>query len=127
MLASPSLLAHEGRPASPEGLAALPTVAMSAVDGRARWLLLGPTGQRHEHQHQPRCTADDMLTLKLLVLGGIGMGVLPDYMCGQEIARGPPRCPCCQGWEPQAGVLHAVFPSRRGMTPAVRRLPGFPG
>ncbi|WBY01881.1 LysR substrate-binding domain-containing protein [Ramlibacter tataouinensis] len=126
LLAAPSLLAREGRPASPEGLAALPTVAMSAVDGRARWQLLGPAGERHELQHQPRCAADDMLTLKLLVLGGIGMGVLPEFMCRQELRTGS-LVPVLAGWEPQPGVLHAVFPSRRGMTPAVRAFLDFLG
>ena len=126
LLASPELLAREGRPASPDDLAALPTVAMSAVDGRARWRLLGPEGRTWDLQHQPRCTADDMQTLKLLVLGGIGMGVLPDYMCRQEMRAGA-LMPVLAGWEPQAGVLHAVFPSRRGMTPAVRSFLDFLG
>ncbi len=126
LLASPGLLAREGRPAAPGDLAALPTVAMSAVDGRARWRLLGPEGRTFDLLHQPRSTADDMLTLKHLVLGGIGMGVLPDYMCRQEMRAGR-LVPVLEGWEPQPGVLHAVFPSRRGMTPAVRSLLDFLG
>ncbi|WP_332813791.1 LysR family transcriptional regulator [Ramlibacter sp.] len=119
LLASPDLLARQGRPAAPDDLAGLPTVAMSAVDGRARWRLLGPEGRTFHLLHQPRCTADDMQTLKHLVLGGIGMGVLPDYMCRQEMREGR-LVPVLEGWEPPSGVLHAVYPSRRGMTPAVR-------
>jgi DNA-binding transcriptional LysR family regulator len=30
-------------------------------------------------------------------------------------------------WAPRAGVIHALFPSRRGMVPAVRRLLDFLG
>lgn len=29
------------------------------------------------------------------------------------------------GWEPRGGILHAVFPSRRGLLPAVRALLDF--
>jgi hypothetical protein len=31
------------------------------------------------------------------------------------------------GWAPQAGIVHAVFPSRRGLNPAVRRFLDFLG
>lgn len=126
LLASPALLAREGHPASPDDLAGLPTVAMSALDGRAQWRLLGPEGRTWNLQHRPRCSADDMLTLKHLVLGGIGMGVLPDYLCRQELRQGR-LVSVLEGWEPPSGVLHAVFPSRRGMTPAVRSFLDFLG
>lgn len=126
LLASPALLAREGRPASPDDLARLPTVAMSALDGRTQWRLLGPEGRSWDLQHRPRCAADDMLTLRHLVLGGIGIGVLPDYLCRQELREGR-LVPVLEGWEPPSGVLHAVFPSRRGMTPAVRSFLDFLG
>jgi DNA-binding transcriptional LysR family regulator len=29
------------------------------------------------------------------------------------------------GWAPQPGVFHAVYPTRRGMVPAVRRFLDF--
>ena len=28
-------------------------------------------------------------------------------------------------WAPRAGIIHAVFPSRRGLLPSVRALPDF--
>ena len=126
LLASPGLLAREGRPASPGDLIHLPTVAMSALDGRASWRLLGPNGQSWDLQHRPRCAADDMLTLKYLVAGGIGMGILPDYLCREDLREGS-LVPVLEGWDPPSGVLHAVFPSRRGMTPAVRSFLDFLG
>jgi DNA-binding transcriptional LysR family regulator len=30
-------------------------------------------------------------------------------------------------WQPPRGIVHAVFPSRRGLTPAVRRFLDFLG
>lgn len=126
LVASPQLLQRFGQPQLPEGLRALPTVAMSAADGRASWQLHGPGGKSFELQHQPVFTADDLLTLKFAVLQGTGMSVLPDYMCMEEMQRGE-LVPVLPGWAPPTGLVLAVFPSRRGMVPAVRRFLDFLG
>lgn len=126
LVASPQLLQRFGQPESPEGLRALPTVAMSAADGRASWQLEGPGGKVFELQHQPVFTADDLLTLKFAVVQGTGMCVLPDYMCVEEMQRRE-LVPVLPGWAPPAGLVLAVFPSRRGMVPAVRRFLDFLG
>ena len=127
LLASPELLERQGRPKSVEGLAHLSTVAMSAAaDGRATWGLRGPGGRDYELQHQPVYTADDMLTLKYAVLAGTGLGVLPDYLCARELKDGR-LVEALPGWAPRTAVVHAVFSSRRGMVPAVRRLLDFLG
>jgi DNA-binding transcriptional LysR family regulator len=126
LVASPQLLRRFGQPAGPEDLKNLPTVAMSAVDGRAGWRLLGPDGRSFELQHGPVCVADDLLTLKHMVVQGTGMCVLPDYMCSDELRRGD-LVPVLPGWAPPAGLVLAVFPTRRGMVPAVRRFLDFLG
>jgi DNA-binding transcriptional LysR family regulator len=126
LLASPALLEREGHPHAVEDLARLGTVAMSAIDGRASWGLVGPNGREYELQHRPVYTADDMLTLKYAVLEGTGIGVLPDYLCTRELHEGR-LVHALPGWAPRTGVVHAVFSSRRGMVPAVRRLLDFLG
>ena len=126
MLASPQLLERQGRPQAIDDLARLTTLAMSAADGRASWMLNGPGGRTHELQHRPVYTADDMLTLKYAVLDGLGMAILPDYMCARELRDGR-LVEVLPGWAPRIGVMHAVFPSRRGMVPAVRRFLDFLG
>lgn len=126
LVASPQLLQRFGQPGAPEALKHLPTVAMSAVDGRASWRLLGPGAQSHELQHLPVCVADDLLTLKMAVLQGTGMCVLPDYMCSEELRRGE-LVPVLPGWAPPPALVLAVFPTRRGLVPAVRRFLDFLG
>jgi DNA-binding transcriptional LysR family regulator len=126
LVASPAQLARQGRPAGLEDLARLDTVSMSASDGRASWTLVGPAGDTHVLQHQPRYVADDLLTLKLAVLRGVGMGTLPDYMCSDEL-RERLLVRVLPGWAPRPGLFHAVFPSRRGLVPAVRRFLDFLG
>lgn len=126
LVASPQLLQRFGAPAGPEDLHRLPTVAMSAADGVARWALVGPRGEPFDLVHRPTCTADDLPTLKFAVLQGTGMCVLPDYLCTDELRDGR-LVPVLPGWEPPQARVLAVFPSRRGMVPAVRRLLDFLG
>jgi len=126
LVASPAQLEREGRPTTPQDLGRLATVAMSATDGRASWKLLGPDAREYEFQHRPCYTADDLLTLKFAVLDGTGICVLPDYMCRDELLDGR-LVPVLPGWAPKPNIVHAVFPSRRGLVPAVRRFLDFLG
>lgn len=63
LVCRPEQLTRQGIPNRPEDLQRLDTVAMSSIDGRASWQLLGPDGASYSLTHQPRCVADDMLTL----------------------------------------------------------------
>jgi len=126
LVASPQLLQRFGTPADAESLRNLPTVAMSAADGRATWHLHGPRGAEFELEHSPVYTADDLLTLKFAVVQGTGMCVLPDYLCSEELRHGE-LVPVLPGWAPPVAMVLAVFPSRRGMVPAVRQLLDFLG
>ena len=126
LLASPQLLQRFGAPQDVDALRNLPTVAMSAADGRASWHLHGPHGAEFELQHRPVYTADDLMTLKYAVLQGTGMCVLPDYLCSDEV-RGGELVTVLPGWEPRVAMVLAVYASRRGMVPAVRRLLDFLG
>jgi DNA-binding transcriptional LysR family regulator len=126
LVASPAQLERQGRPQSPEDLGKLSTLAMSAVDGKATWKLVGPAGREYDFQHRPVYTADDLLTLRYATVQGAGMCVLPDYMCRRELRLGQLE-EVLPGWAPRAAVIHAVFPSRRGLLPAVRRFLDFLG
>lgn len=126
LVASPQLLQRFGAPGGVEDLQRVPTVAMSAAEGRASWHLVGPRGATFELQHRPVYTADDLLTLKFAVVQGTGMCVLPDYLCSDELRLGG-LVPVLRGWAPARMKVLAVFPSRRGMVPAVRRLLDFLG
>jgi DNA-binding transcriptional LysR family regulator len=124
LVASPALLQRQGRPAQVEDLGRLDTVDMSARNGHSRWRLVGPAGQAHVHVHQPRAVVDDLLSLKYLVMQGIGMCFMPDYMCESELKQGQLE-KVLPAWGPPPGIFHAVFPSRRGMVPAVRSFLDF--
>lgn len=126
LVASPQQLQRQWRPVQPEELVGLDTVAMSAVDGRSSWTLQGPGGAAYTLVHQPRYCADDLNTLRFAVLGGIGMCCIPQYMCEEELRAGQ-LVEVLPGWSPQPGIFHAVYPTRRGMVPAVRAFLDFLG
>ena len=130
LVAAPMLLAgDDGRPRAVrdlDDLRRLPTVAMSSADGRTTWQLLDPDGRSHALEHRPVYTADDLLTIKFAALRGLGMTVMPDYLCQRELDAGTLRH-VLPGWAPPVGIVHAVFPSRRGLVPAVRRFLDFLG
>ena len=126
LVASPELLIRQGAPTTLADLARMDSIAMSAPDGRATWQLTGPGGAQQVVQHAPRYVADDLLTLKFAALAGTGICWLPDYMCHDEI-RARRLVRVLPDWAPPVGIVHAVFPSRRGLSPAVRHFLDFLG
>jgi DNA-binding transcriptional LysR family regulator len=67
-----------------------------------------------------------LLTLRYAVLDGVGISLLPDYMVHRDIREGKLQ-EVLPGWAPPPSVIHAVFPSRRGLVPAIRRFLDFLG
>lgn len=126
LVASPALLERQGTPATLVEASQLDSVAMSAVDGLVSVRLTNTQGREAVLQYRPRFIADDLLTLKLAVLGGSGMCWLPDYMCEEELRDGR-LVRLLPEWSTPVGVVHAVFPSRRGLSPAVRSFLDFLG
>ena len=126
LLASPELLRRQGVPETPDDLKKLDTIAMSAVDGKTTWELAGPQGEVFVMQHHPRYIADDLQTLKLAMLAGSGISLMPESMSRAEV-QARLLVPVLPNWTMKPGMVHAVFPSRRGQVPAVRSFLDFLG
>jgi DNA-binding transcriptional LysR family regulator len=126
LVASPALLERQGTPVTLDEASQLDSVAMSATDGQVSVRLTHTQGREAVLQYRPRYIADDLLTLKRAVLGSSGMCWLPDYMCEDELRDGR-LVRLLPEWSMPVGVVHAVFPSRRGLSPAVRSFLDFLG
>ena len=126
LVASPALLARQGTPTTLDELSRLDSMAMSTTDGRASIPLTGPDGRQTTLQHTPRYVADDLLTLHVAALAGTGMCWLPSYMCEDDLRQGR-LVRLLPDWQTPRGLVHVVFPSRRGLTPAVRSFLDFLG
>lgn len=124
LVASPSLVASLGKPRSPDELSRWPGLSMAAGKHVHKWLLGGPEGAKAEVHFAPRLITGDMLALREAAVAGVGVVQLPILMAREQLANGT-LVRVLDDWEPKREVIHAVFPSRRGLLPAVRALVDF--
>lgn len=119
LVASPAYLARAGRPATPVDLHDHQTLSMSEDEGRQRWELHGPQGQIERVDIQPRLMCSDFPMLEQAAVEGLGITLLPETICADDVRSGRLEVVLPQ-WSLPQGICHAVFPSRRGLLPAVR-------
>jgi DNA-binding transcriptional LysR family regulator len=62
--------------------------------------------------------------MRLAALRGVGVAQLPAFVVDEDIAAAT-LVEIIREWTPRTGVIHAIFPSRRGLLPAVRGLLDF--
>ncbi|GAA5234457.1 LysR family transcriptional regulator [Verticiella sediminum] len=124
LLGSPELLRRHPSVRTPEDLASLPTVAMSLDAGAAGLRLGRADGTSFRFVHTPRYVADDLSTLRFAILAGVGIGMLPDYLCREERRLGT-LVEVLPEWQLPPGIAHAMYPPRRAHNPAVRALLDF--
>ncbi|MFV0295957.1 MAG: LysR substrate-binding domain-containing protein [Hyphomicrobiaceae bacterium] len=121
IVASPSCLASVTGPIVPASLNGLPSVDFETANRSHAWVLEGPDGAVAEVRHVPRLVSDDTSQLRSAVLAGVGVAQLPEMVVAGDIEAGR-LVDMLPDWRPRSGVVHAVFPSRRGLLPAVRGL-----
>ena len=119
LVASPKYLSRAGRPTTPEQLAEHVTLSISEDEARQRWELHGPEGEVRRIDLQPRLAGFDFPMLQALAIGGLGITLLPETVCAEAVRRGELEVVMPE-WRLPQGIAHVVFPSRRGLLPAVR-------
>ncbi|WP_395336116.1 LysR substrate-binding domain-containing protein [Novosphingobium sp. BL-8H] len=115
------LLAGQRTEAGVDALQHMQTLASTDDSGEVAWHLSGPNGALAVHRHQPRMTCEDFAALRTAVAGNLGVALLPDHICQQDIAAGR-MVQILPEWGGQIGIVHLVFTTRRGLPPAVRAL-----
>ncbi|CAI8795500.1 LysR family transcriptional regulator [Pseudomonas sp. PDM26] len=126
VVGSPAYLSRLSTPASPADLSGLPSLHWGAAQREYQWELFGADGSTAMIRHAPRMVTDDLLALRHAAVAGIGIVHLPSVVVRDEIAAGQ-LVELVPGWAPKSGVIHAIFPSRRGLLPSVRTLIDFLG
>jgi DNA-binding transcriptional LysR family regulator len=124
LVASPKLIAAHGEPRTLDDVAKMPTLSMASADERSTWRFLDANGAPTELTHAPCLATDDLFTLRRAALQGIGAVLVPLLLVADDMAGGT-LVRLLPSLQAQAGIIHAVFPSRRGMVPAVRALLDF--
>ncbi len=124
LVAGSQLIQQQGMPEMPSELSAWPGLSMGEGKQVHKWELTGPEGARAEIHYVPRLITTDMLALREAAVAGVGVVQLPILMVKDQLATGE-LVRVLEAWEPRREVIHAVYPSRRGLLPSVRALVDF--
>ncbi len=124
LIASPALLASTSTIVTPADLERLPSLDYGPAQRKHVWHLEGPDSTSADIRLEPRLVTDDLNTLRDAALAGVGAVLLPDMVVGGDIAQGRLQR-VLPDWQATPGIIQAVFSSRRGLIPAVRRLIDF--
>ncbi|KUE87014.1 LysR family transcriptional regulator [Cupriavidus necator] len=121
LVASPALLEHHALAIQdPDDVAAMPSMDWGPPRNHV-WQLAGPEGREAQVRHHPRYITDDMTALCRAARHGVGIVQLPSMVVEEDLRNGA-LVDVLPGWAPKGGIVHAVFPSRRGLLPNVRLL-----
>lgn len=119
LVASPDLLARYMPPKHPDDLLRYQSLSITFSENRYVWRFTGPQGESCKIEHIPRLLADDYIVIREAVIGGIGIASIPEYLVHAAQKSGK-LVHVLPEWSFGPSHLHAVFPSRRGLVPAVR-------
>lgn len=126
LVASAGLVAGRPSPQLPADLNDLPSLDLGPAHREHSWCLEHSDGLAALVPHTPRLVTDDMAALREAAIAGIGVVQLPTMMVWEDIRSGR-LIDLVPEWRPKSGIIHAVFPSRRGLLPSVRTLVDFLG
>lgn len=119
LVASTSYLNQFGRPENPEQLIQHATLSMDEDESHQHWELQDPNGMMHRIKINPKLRGSDLQMLSHFVDEGLGIALLPASLTAAQVRSGLLEI-VLSGWTVPQGTFHAVYPSKRGLLPAVR-------
>jgi DNA-binding transcriptional LysR family regulator len=125
LCATPQYLQQRGTPAKPEDLRTHDLFTPESDRPDVYRLELSRNSQRAEVRAAPRLTVNDPAVLHASAAAGLGIGLLPEFLCRQGIATGRLK-QVLDDWSlPPAASLYAVYPATLGADTRVRRFVDF--
>jgi len=118
---SPALRDACGELLSIDQLSHAPTLSMSETSDEDVWPLVGPGDEKRMIRHRPRLLCSNFDLLHAAALDGVGIAFLPDHIARASFLSGT-LLHVLPEWHSPFGTIQAVFPTRKGLLPAVRAL-----
>ena len=115
--ASPGYLGAHGTPGNVDELRGHRLV--SVFDRRVLWRFRSPAGAVHEHSAEPNVVVPDHAIARTVLLGGAGIGQLPEYHARDAIGSGA-LVRILAGHEGERIDVHALYPGHRSLSAKVR-------
>lgn len=108
LVATPAYLAAHGTPTAPEDLATHRWVALTVLPSPTRWTFSDGAGAKQAVQVEAAASANSTLAVHALVMAGVGIAVLPDYMARDDLGAGR-LVPLLPAYTLPAGGVYAVY------------------
>jgi DNA-binding transcriptional LysR family regulator len=124
LVATPAYLKDAPALHAPGELTQHQTLDYAGELDRNFWELVGPEGEIVRAEVKARLVCHDFVVLRFAVLAGLGIARLPESVVREDLKTGELARVLPQ-WNTPQGIVHVVFPSRRGMLPAVRAFIDF--
>ena len=124
LFASPEYLRRHGAPKKVDDLSKHELVLFRSRTAKQRVRLESTAGEEREVQLHGQVSVDDLSFVRGLVLGGVGLGLLPIFFMevrtfGQRLERVLPD------WRVTGGGVHIVMPAQKYVPARVRLLADF--
>ena len=114
-LASPAYLKKAGVPNHPRDLEKHQTVRFSAA---GPFMEVSRGKEKVKIGQSAAISADDLTTIKNLVLMGAGISPLPTFLCEEEMKKGK-LVPILDGWSWGTGHFSVVYPAQKFVAPKI--------
>jgi DNA-binding transcriptional LysR family regulator len=128
LCATPAYLERRGTPARPQELRQHDLLTPEAPELPQRpefRLLLSRGSQRAEVPLAPKLAVNDPAVLHAAAAAGLGIALLPEFLCRQGLATGRLRTVLPEWTAPAAAELYAAFPTALAADSRVRRFVEF--
>ncbi|MFP8777917.1 LysR family transcriptional regulator [Hydrogenophaga sp. RWCD_12] len=119
LVASPEYLAEHGAPKVPADLENHRCLSFANF-GKSTWTLRR-NDEHCEVQVRSQLSANEATALLQAALAGGGVALQPTYLANPHLAAGRLRS-VLPDWQPPDMAIHALYPSRKHLSPAVRAL-----
>ncbi|MDE2447749.1 MAG: LysR family transcriptional regulator [Gammaproteobacteria bacterium] len=125
LCATPAYLERRGTPMRPEDLRGHDLLTPEPAELPEFRLLLSRGAQRAEVAVSPKLAVADPAVLHAAAAAGLGIGLLPGFLCRQGLATGRLKAVLPDWTAPTAAALHALYPAALEADARVRHFVEF--
>lgn len=125
LCATPAYLQQRGTPARPDDLKLHDLLTPEATDPPQYRIRLERGSQRAEVSLSPKLAVNDPAVVHAAAAAGLGIGLLPEFLCRQGLATGRLKVVLPEWNVPPAAALYAVYPASLEPDVRVRRFVDF--
>jgi DNA-binding transcriptional LysR family regulator len=123
LYASPKYLKRSSTPRSPADLSGHRCLHFSTLSPRGEWDLKRGSEKKQIRVSGP-ITSNHLVQLKDLAIEGLGIALLPDFLCTDEVKRGQLSVVLPE-WHGERSSVYVVYPDQQFMPPKLERFTEF--